>query len=204
MRFHHFGLTAGALLLIAAQEAPTPSAKDATFSDAFSEQSNAAKAVQAAEELEEPTAEPSPVPTEAAEAPSEAPPAASEAAPAEPAAEPSDAAAASPEPAAEPSEAAAAPPEPAPVPAAVPAKGEPPTREFMVGVWAEPGKSCAAAMDFKADGTLIGPFPRWELNDGVLTMAGNRQKIWLTVVDKDTMQSRRSETDPPRTLKRCP
>lgn len=187
MRFHHFGLTAGALLLIAAQEAPTPSAKDATFSDAFSEQSNAAKAVQAAEELEEPTAEPSPAPTEAAEAPSEAPPAASEAAPAEPAAD-----------------AAAAPPEPAPVPAAVPAKGEPPTREFMVGVWAEPGKSCAAAMDFKADGTLIGPFPRWELNDGVLTMAGNRQKIWLTVVDKDTMQSRRSETDPPRTLKRCP
>lgn len=201
MRFHHFGLTAGALLLIAAQDAPTPSAKDATFSDAFSEQSNAAKAVQAAEELEEPTAEPSPAPTEAAEAPSEAPPAASEAAPAEPAA---DAAAAPPEPAAEPSDAVAAPPEPAPVPAAVPAKGEPPTREFMVGVWAEPGKSCAAAMDFKADGTLIGPFPRWELNDGVLTMAGNRQKIWLTVVDKDTMQSRRSETDPPRTLKRCP
>lgn len=201
MRFHHFGLTAGALLLIAAQDAPTPSAKDATFSDAFSEQSNAAKAVQAAEELEEPTAEPSPAPTEAAEAPSEAPPAASEAAPAEPAA---DAAAAPAEAAAEPSDAAAASPEPAPVPAAVPAKGEPPTREFMVGVWAEPGKSCAAAMDFKADGTLIGPFPRWELNDGVLTMAGNRQKIWLTVVDKDTMQSRRSETDPPRTLKRCP
>ena len=87
---------------------------------------------------------------------------------------------------------------------AVPAKGKPPTREFFVGVWAEEGKSCDTALDFKADGTLIGPFPRWELNEaGELTMVGNRQKIWLSVVDKNTMHSRRSPADPPRTLKRC-
>jgi hypothetical protein len=87
---------------------------------------------------------------------------------------------------------------------AVPRKGGRPTREFMVGVWTENLAKCASALEFKADGTLIGPFPRWELQDGVLTMAGSRQKIWLTLIDKDTMHSRRSETDPPRTLKRCP
>lgn len=87
---------------------------------------------------------------------------------------------------------------------AIPAKGKPPTREYFVGVWAEAGKSCDTALDFKADGTLIGPFPRWELSDtGELTMVGNRQKIFLTVVDANTLQSRRAPTDPPRTLKRC-
>lgn len=86
----------------------------------------------------------------------------------------------------------------------VPLKGKPPTRAFLIGVWAEKGKSCEAGIDFKPDGTMIGPFPRWELNDdGELTMVGNRQKIWLAVVDKNTMHSRRSEKDPPRTLKRC-
>lgn len=186
MKFHHFGLASGALLLIAAQDPPAPPPKGATFSEAFSEQSNAAKAVQAADELKDSAADAGPAPSEAAEVPpapaeADAVPTASEAVPADTGTT-----------------------KPAPVRAAVPAKGEAPTREFMVGVWAEPGKSCAAAMDFKADGTLIGPFPRWELNDGVLTMTGNRQKIWLTVIDKDTMQSRRSDSDPPRTLKRCP
>lgn len=86
----------------------------------------------------------------------------------------------------------------------VPAKGKPPTREYFVGVWAEQGKSCETALDFKADGTLIGPFPRWELSEaGELTMVGNRQKIFLTVVDPNTMQSRRAANDPPRILKRC-
>lgn len=87
---------------------------------------------------------------------------------------------------------------------AVPAKGKPPTREYFVGVWAEQGKSCETALDFKADGTLIGPFPRWELSEaGELTMVGNRQKIFLTVIDANTLQSRRAPNDPPRILKRC-
>jgi hypothetical protein len=184
MKRHHFGLAAGAVLLVAAQDVPTPPAQDATFSEAFTEQSDAAEAVQTAQALDEPTAEPT-VP--AAETPAPPP---------ETAVSPTEPGAALPKAAKPAGEAAPA--------AAIPAKGEPPTREFMVGIWAEPGEQCEAAMDFKADGTLIGPFPRWELTDGVLTMVGNRQKIWLTVIDQDTMQSRRSETDPPRTLKRCP
>ncbi|MEO5586483.1 MAG: hypothetical protein ABIQ81_02195 [Novosphingobium sp.] len=86
----------------------------------------------------------------------------------------------------------------------VPAKGAPPTKEYFAGVWAEQGKSCDTALDFKADGTMIGPFPRWELSDqGELTMVGNRQKVFLTVTDQNTMLSRRAPNDPPRTLKRC-
>lgn len=163
MKFHHFGLALGGLLLVAAQDAPPPPAEGSTFSEAFAEQSNAAKAVQTAEDLDKPA------------------PAASEAAP------PSDA-------------------EPVPTDSGAPrlAKGDPVTREFLIGIWAEPGKSCEAGIDFQADGKMIGPFPRWELADGELTMVGNRQKMSLTVVDKDTMHSRRSETDPGRTLKRCP
>jgi hypothetical protein len=196
MKPNHFGLVTGALLLIAAQDAPTPPAQDSTFSEAFTEQSNAAKAAQAAEELDEPEVRPGAAPAAAAETPSPVPQAVES--PPEPAPEPAPESAPARSDAAEPASDAA------PAAAAIPAKGEPPTREFIVGVWAEPGKSCEAAMDFKADGRLIGPFPRWDLTDGVLTMTGNRQKIWLTVIDKDTMQSRRSETDPPRTLKRCP
>jgi hypothetical protein len=110
--------------------------------------------------------------------------------------------------AAPPSDTAAPPPSAeAVVPAekpAVPAKGKPPTREYFVGVWAEEGQSCETALDFKADGTLIGPFPRWELSDtGELTMVGNRQKVFLTVIDANTVQARRAPNVPPRTLKRC-
>lgn len=191
MKFHQAGLIAGGFLLIAAQDAPTPPAEKSTFSEAFAEQSNAAKAVQTAQELGEPelvpvepAAEPAPASSETVDAPPEA------GAPlAEPTAEPPASS------------------EPSPVEAdATPklAKGDPVTRDFLVGIWTEPGKSCEAGIDFQADGKMIGPFPRWELADGELTMVGNRQKMRLTVVDKDTMQSRRSETDPPRTLKRCP
>lgn len=172
MRIHHFGLAAGAALLIAAQDAPTPPAEGSTFSEAFAEQSNAAKAEQTADELTKPAAEP---PLKAAE-----------------------------EPEAKPAEEVEAPPAAETEARPKMAKGDPVTHDFLVGVWAEPGKSCEAGIDFQADGKMIGPFPRWELADGELTMVGNRQKMHLTVVDKDTIQSRRSETDPPRTLKRCP
>lgn len=186
MKFHQVGLIAGGFLLIAAQDAPTPPAEKSTFSEAFAEQANAAKAVQTAEELREPESVPAEQPAEPA--PAEAPPEAGA-------------------PLAEPAAEAPAGSEPSPVEAdATPklAKGDPVTRDFLVGIWTEPGKSCEAGIDFQADGKMIGPFPRWELADGELTMVGNRQKMRLTVVDKDTMQSRRSETDPPRTLKRCP
>lgn len=85
---------------------------------------------------------------------------------------------------------------------AAPAKSAAPSREFMVGKWAEKGE-CKLAIGFNADGTMDGPYARWELADGVLTMVGNPQKMTLTVVDKDTMESRRSSTDAPRRLQRC-
>jgi len=86
--------------------------------------------------------------------------------------------------------------------AAVPAKGAPPTKAFMVGKWAE-GGDCQMAIGFKADGTMDGPFDRWELNGAVLTMVGNPQKMTLSVIDNNTMESRLGGTDAPRTLKRC-
>lgn len=164
-----------------------------------------------------PTSEVAPseaVPSEAAPSETAAPEALpSEAAPSETAAPEagSSPASESPSPAAEdaplPDAAATPPAADAAVPAdkpGAPAKGKPPTREYFVGVWAEQGKSCETALDFKADGTLIGPFPRWELSEtGELTMVGNRQKIFLTVIDANTMQSRRAPNDPPRILKRC-
>lgn len=204
MKAIHIGLAAGALLLIAAQDAPTPPAEGSSFSEAFAEQSNAAKAEQTADELAKPAEAVEPPPAEPAAEPASEPevkPAEASEHPLEPAAPPAG------EPEAKPSEAA---PEPAAALPAEPetapklAKGDPVTRDFLVGVWAEPGKSCEAGIDFQADGRMIGPFPRWELAEGELTMVGNRQKMRLTVIDQDTIQSRRGETDPARTLKRCP
>lgn len=213
MKFHHAGLAAAALLLVAAQDAPNPPSEGASFSEAFAEQSNAAKAGETAEKLDAPAeaVEPSTEPAAASTPEPEAKPTeAVEAAP-DPATASSDqaeAAEAAPAAAVEASHDAAEPlaaPAEEPGPEGLPklAKGDPVTRDFLVGVWVEPGKSCEAGIDFQADGRMIGPFPRWELNEGELTMVGNRQKMRLTVVDKNTMQSRRSETDPPRTLKRC-
>src|SRR5688572_28231292 len=51
-------------------------------------------------------------------------------------------------------------------PAAVVA-GAVPTREFMLGSWAEDG-DCKMAITFKADGTMDGPLERWEFEDGKL------------------------------------
>lgn len=97
---------------------------------------------------------------------------------------------------------------PAAVPAAIvaeaatPAKGAAPTKQFMIGRWGENG-DCSHAIGFNADGTMDGPFERWTLNGPVLTMAGNPQIMTLSVVDEDTIESRRSTTDKPRTIKRC-
>lgn len=110
--------------------------------------------------------------------------------------------------AAAPSEAAAiasAVPTAAPVGGAVatPAKGAAPTKEFMVGSWGDNG-DCGMAISFKADGSMVGPFEKWELDSGVLTMVGNPQKMHLTVVDGKTMESRLDGTGSPRKLTRCP
>lgn len=167
----------------AAPESTSESGQPSRFDDTFSDLLKEPAELKEPDEAEAPATEtvagePAPSPAEAAAAPED------QAGRAEAASETAEAT-------------------PADVPAA-PRKGDPPTHAFMVGVWAEAGKNCETALDFKADGKLIGPFSGWQLSeDGVLTMTGSRQKIWLKVIDQGTMQSRRSETDPPRILKRC-
>lgn len=80
--------------------------------------------------------------------------------------------------------------------------GSAPTKEFLIGKWAEAGE-CDLALQFNADGTMIGPFERWSLDGGVLAMEGNPSKIHLKVVDPDTMESRLNGTAPPHKLTRC-
>lgn len=80
--------------------------------------------------------------------------------------------------------------------------GEAPSREFIVGKWSEPGE-CDLALDFRIDGSMVGPFEKWTLEDGVLHMEGNEQRIVLTVVDERTLESRIGDA-PPHRLVRCP
>jgi hypothetical protein len=87
--------------------------------------------------------------------------------------------------------------------AAVPAAGGVPTKDFIIGKWGDNG-DCELAIEFKADGTMVGPFEKWELDDkGVLTMIGNPQKMHLKVVDSDNMESRLDGTGEPRRINRC-
>ena len=92
---------------------------------------------------------------------------------------------------------------PAAGPAATPAKGDKPSKEFMIGKWGEPG-DCVMAIDFKADGSTDGPFGNWALNDGVLTMADAPQKVHVVVVDAKTMESRLDGKGDPKMMTRCP
>lgn len=85
---------------------------------------------------------------------------------------------------------------------ATPAKGAAPTKEFMVGKWGEAGE-CELALEFKADGSMVGPVDRWELNGAELTLVGLPQKMVLSVIDDKTMESRLDGTGEPRRLTRC-
>ncbi len=78
-----------------------------------------------------------------------------------------------------------------------------PTKAQVVGSWGDNG-DCSLAIEFKADGSMVGPFEKWELDDkGVLTMIGNPQKMHLKVVDDKTMESRLDGTGEPHKLTRC-
>ena len=80
--------------------------------------------------------------------------------------------------------------------------GAAPSPEFMVGKWGEPGE-CELALEFRPNGTMIGPFEKWRLDGDVLDMEGNPQKIRLTVIDANTMETR-IDNEKPRRLARCP
>lgn len=97
---------------------------------------------------------------------------------------------------------AAATPAAAPAAAAPAEAGKVPTKDYVVGKWGEAG-DCTMAIQFNADGSMVGPFDKWELDNGVLTMVGNPQKMHLSVVDADTMESRLDGTEAPRKLTRC-
>ena len=113
------------------------------------------------------------------------------------------------EPAGEPSAAATSEAAPASAAAAAPTApagpavaGSVPPRDFIVGSWGEDG-DCALAIEFKADGSMVGPFEKWEYADGVLTMVGNPSKMHLKVVDDKTMESLLDGKSEPDKLTRC-
>ena len=80
--------------------------------------------------------------------------------------------------------------------------GAKPTKDFVTGKWGEDG-DCTLAIDFKADGTTDGPFGNWNLEDGVLSMADAPQKMHVTIVDDNTMESRLDGTGDPKKMTRC-
>ena len=65
------------------------------------------------------------------------------------------------------------------------------SRDYIVGRWTETG-DCADAIEFRADGSLIGPFgesARWELRGNELYMVDNPEPLVVTVVDANTMET---------------
>ena len=71
----------------------------------------------------------------------------------------------------------------------IPAAGEKPTREFVVGKWGTDG-DCALAMDLRADGTSDGPYGNWSYRDGVIRFATEPDfEVHVTVIDATTMES---------------
>lgn len=79
--------------------------------------------------------------------------------------------------------------------------GAAPTKDYIVGKWGENG-DCTLAIEFRADGTMVGPFERWELKGAKLTMVGAPEAMTLSVVDQNTMESRLG-TAAPRRITRC-
>lgn len=90
------------------------------------------------------------------------------------------------------------------LPPAVPAKGDKPPREFIIGKWGTDG-DCTLAIDLKADGTSDGPFGNWTYNDGVIGFAEEPDfKVNVTVIDGNTMKSTNDSSDKTSMMTRCP
>ena len=86
--------------------------------------------------------------------------------------------------------------------AAAPAKGEKPSRQFLVGKWGTNG-DCTMAIDLRADGTSDGPFANWTYSDGVIGFVDQPDvKIAVTVIDNTSMQS--TNGGKTATMTRCP
>jgi ABC-type Fe3+-hydroxamate transport system substrate-binding protein len=98
---------------------------------------------------------------------------------------------------------AAAPSEVATTSPAAPAKGDKPTREFLIGKWGTDG-DCALAIDLRPDGTSDGPFGNWTYTDGVIGFVDEPDfKVSVTVIDAQTMEST-NDTGKTTKMTRCP
>ncbi len=83
------------------------------------------------------------------------------------------------------------------------AKGDKPTKEFVVGKWGTDG-DCTMAIDLRADGTSDGPFGNWSYSDGVISFADAPElKINVTVIDDKTMESL-NDSGKTAKMTRCP
>ncbi len=72
---------------------------------------------------------------------------------------------------------------------AAPAKGDRPSREFLIGKWGTNG-DCTLAIELRPDGTSDGPFGNWTYKDGVIGFADEPDfKVSVTVIDDKTMES---------------
>lgn len=90
----------------------------------------------------------------------------------------------------------------APAGAAAFTAGQPPSKDFMVGIWGE-GEACSQPIDFQADGTIKdGPLDKWTLENGELAM-DDLFKLKLSVVDERTMEAVREGDTEKTILKRC-
>lgn len=92
----------------------------------------------------------------------------------------------------------------APGTSALPAKGDKPTREFVIGKWGTDG-DCKLAIDLRPDGTSDGPFGNWSYADGVISFPEEPDfKVNVTIIDDKTMRSTNATSDKPSTMTRCP
>ena len=89
-------------------------------------------------------------------------------------------------------------------PAEVPAIGEKPSKEFLIGKWGTDG-DCALAIDLRPDGTSDGPFGNWAYSDGVISFPDEPEfKVSVTVIDGNTMESTNATSDKASRMTRCP
>jgi len=95
-----------------------------------------------------------------------------------------------------------APSQVATTPAAAPAKGDTPSKQFLIGKWGTNG-DCTMAIDLRADGTSDGPFGNWTYSDGVIGFVDEPDfKVTVTVIDNTSMQS--TNGGKTATMTRCP
>ncbi len=89
-------------------------------------------------------------------------------------------------------------------PAAAPAKGDIPSRDFVVGKWGTDG-DCELAIDLRADGSSDGPFGDWAYSDGVISFPEDPGlTVSVTVIDDATMESVNGSSGNTYRMTRCP